>query len=93
MSLFVTKRLHVEAYQWVPADLTAAGYVLGALDAMGFNPVMVRRIMDSSTGLRVTIGDAGHLDLQPGHWLILHPDGVIGVVADETFHNLYEKAE
>lgn len=90
MPKYRSKPLTVEAWQWIPGDMAAAGAVVGTLMGHGI-PFCHPSGLGPTTTLQLGEGDSGPL-AQPGDWLIRANDRW-GIVEATDFAGRYEPAE
>ncbi|MFE0267261.1 hypothetical protein ACFWZ7_21960 [Nocardiopsis alba] len=89
MKHLYTRTETVEAHQWLPADPITAGATLGWLlsDDVEFT---------HGSGPEATLTlhiDGQQMILQPGDWLVRHPDQGHSVVDHATFTATYDRAK
>ncbi|MFJ2630889.1 hypothetical protein ACIO6U_02845 [Streptomyces sp. NPDC087422] len=90
MPHFRPKPVDVEAWQWIPGDLTAVGAVVGTLMGYGI-PFRHPSGAGPTTTLRLGDGDTGPL-AQPGDWVVCVDGERWGIVEATDFAMRYELA-
>lgn len=91
MPKFRKKPVVIEAKQWLPDDMEAAGRVVGWLVASGADHGISRGLGDRSVLCIRTL--EGVMEAMPGDWIIQGVAGEFYPCRDDIFAATYEPAE
>lgn len=98
MPEFLAKPERVEAKQWQPGDIEAAGDVIGWLTAAGARHQILRGLGEHCVlGLQVLLPQryaypvVATVEVRPGDWVIRRADGTFTSCAEQNFAEEYAR--
>lgn len=91
MTRFRKKPVVIEARQWLPSDMEAAGGVIGWLGAAGADSAIVSGLGDNCVlGIRTL---EGVMEASPGDWIIRGVQGEFYPCKPDIFEATYEPVD
>jgi hypothetical protein len=91
MARFRKKPVEIEARQWLPGDMEAAGDLIGWLMAAGARHEIVRGLGASCVLSILTL--EGEMEASPGDWIIRGVKGEFYPCKPDIFEATYEQVD